>query len=383
MTREGGRYAHERIAGRFILHALFRRGKIWYGRVRDERTGEVHVRSSRETQKRRARDAIVEWIHEIKAADEGAVSPARLEDATSEWLKMKRSFCEEVTLRPMRSILKRILGPFESLDVDQVTYAMIERRFADAEWKPSTWNQYQKILADFFDWAKKRHYTLENPAREIPTKREPPSDRRALSIDEARTLLRTAREVESPFLVPLLVFLHTGLRRKNVFGLRWRNVDFESPDFKRGALRFDQEPPTMKSKRDFAIPMHPELRRALSTLRGARVPGERELVFSFPWKHLEGPFERLEKWAGIEPRVTFHELRHTFSSWLALRVPWAVQQALLDHRPSKGPGGEASRVTWDYTHVPPSALVEGVEAIPYLLDEPEGESRRFKSPGVN
>lgn len=374
---DAGRYAHERIGGRWILHALYRRGRIWYGRVRDERTGEIFVRSSRESQKRKAREVILAWIAELRAIEEGGITPTPLRAAIDEWFEVKRTFSREASLVAPRAFLERLLVSFGDIDVDQVSYTQIERYFIAHEWSSTTWNHYKTIAAEFFEWSKKRRYTSVNPARDLPRKKQTSSNRRALSAEEARRLLSCARKEGHPLYLPLIVFFHTALRRKNVFGMRWRNVDLET-----NALRFDAEEPRMKSGRTFTLPLHPVLRRALIEHMGSRVPRPEDFVHYREWRFPTLPFARLQRRAEIDPTITFHEIRHTVSSWLALTVPWAVLQALLDHRPSKGPGGESSAVTWGYTHIPWSALVEGIETLPNLLDEPGagGSLTQCKSP---
>jgi hypothetical protein len=59
------------------------------------------------------------------------------------------------------------------------------------------------------------------------------------------------------------------------------------------------------------------------------------------------------------PRLRWHDLRHTFGTWLAERVPYAALQALLGH------AGQS--VTDRYLHVRWESLVESVRTLPDLL----------------
>lgn len=61
------------------------------------------------------------------------------------------------------------------------------------------------------------------------TWRTPPArgkpDLRALKVNEIRSLLREAESTD--YYLPIYLAIYTGLRRSNILGLRWRDVDLE------------------------------------------------------------------------------------------------------------------------------------------------------------
>jgi integrase len=57
--------------------------------------------------------------------------------------------------------------------------------------------------------------------------------------------------------------------------------------------------------------------------------------------------------------MRFHDLRHTVSTWLAVRYPQAIKDAILGHAP-RGVSGL-------YTHVQFEDLKKAIEAMPRLL----------------
>ena len=77
-----------------------------------------------------------------------------------------------------------------------------------------------------------------------------------------------------------------------------------------------------------------------------------------PWgrSHQHRPLTRASEIAGIEPAISFHVLRHTYGSWLALRgVPLKVIAAVLGHADT--------RVTQrHYAHLMPSYVADTIRA---------------------
>ena len=65
-----------------------------------------------------------------------------------------------------------------------------------------------------------------NPTQRVRTPKPEPSPARALSADEVRRLL--ARAHGTPYYVPIHLALYAGLRRGEILGLRWQDVDSDT-----------------------------------------------------------------------------------------------------------------------------------------------------------
>lgn len=128
-----------------------------------------------------------------------------------------------------------------------------------------------------------------------------------LSTSEAKCLMDLAKKLEPKFYPVLLLALHAGLRRGEIFGLRCSDVDMLQGKIK---ISHSYDGPT-KNGKSRIVPMSPELARTLTSARNLLLRGPNEKVFEqFDPNPL---LRRLCREAGIA-KIRFHDLRHTFAS---------------------------------------------------------------------
>ncbi len=102
--------------------------------------------------------------------------------------------------------------------------------------------------------------------------------------------------------------LATGLRRSNVTGLTWQNVDV----LRKVAWVWAED---AKAKKNIAVPLNSDALTVLSEQRGV------DPRFVFTYKGSPVTRTTTAAWhkaiarAGIDPEFTFHCLRHTWASW--------------------------------------------------------------------
>jgi integrase len=145
--------------------------------------------------------------------------------------------------------------------------------------------------------------------------------------------------------------VNTGLRRHNILYLRWDQVDF-----KRRIIRIESR---TKSGRPHNLPLNDTAFETLMEVH--QKTGSRPYVF----QHLEGRFEVQpitdikNAFNGAVERAKilnfrFHDLRHTFCSWLAISgVPLTAIQKLAGHASIK--------MTLRYAHLSPRYLADEVK----------------------
>jgi integrase len=142
---------------------------------------------------------------------------------------------------------------------------------------------------------------------------------RFLSHTEATTLLKVLSAMQTPTLHDMaLLSLHTGLRAGEIFSLRGYDLDFQNDliritDPKNKTTRYADMTGTVKDMFENRKPDKPE-GFVFPDRNGKQIQNVsktfREVIKEL--KFNEGVTDRRQ-------RVTFHSLRHTFASWLALQ----------------------------------------------------------------
>ncbi len=177
---------------------------------------------------------------------------------------------------------------------------------------PATVNRHLALVARAFSVAVKEWFWLEdNPFRRVPRLKEPRGRVRFLDDEERVRLLKTCQQSGEPRLYPLvLLALSTGARQGSLMKLRWPDIDFE-----RGSVVFHET----KNGDRISVPITGpafDMMRELSRVRRL----DTDLVFTNQWRRARFPREAWERTvaaAGISD-FTFHDLRHTAASYLAM-----------------------------------------------------------------
>lgn len=293
------------------------------------------------------------------------------------WARVHRkhgdAWCDAI-LRVFSSLADESLTAINQHKVEKVRTARLNDGI-----KPATVNRNVTCLRGALSHAVRSGYISEHPLADMaPVDTDSSSKVRYLTEDEARRLrsalqvrddeARAARESANAWrqarrrpvlpaipddgygdhLTPLvLVSLNTGARRGEMFSLEWMDVDF---DLQQITIRGE----TSKKNRTRYIPLNAEALGALR--RWCDQTDGRGLVFAGRGG------ERLDNvrkaWAGIldDASITafrWHDLRHTFASWLVMRgVDLNTVRELLGHGDIK--------MTLRYAHLAPQHKADAV-----------------------
>jgi integrase len=173
-----------------------------------------------------------------------------------------------------------------------------------------------------------------------------------LTREEFETLLKV---VNLPWLRDLIIVAaFSGMRRSECVQLRWEDVDFANQAIyvrSHGKIR-------TKFGKMRMVPINPDVKKAL--LRRKPLVGS-EFVFlaksrPIDGRHLSRMFKRYVRKAGLNEKLHFHSLRHSFGSWLVQNNASLYQvQKLLGH--------SNIRVTEMYSHLVPADLRETVNRL--------------------
>lgn len=196
----------------------------------------------------------------------------------------------------------------------------------------------------------------------IRTEKEPQGRLRWLTQEEATKVLSACKKSRNAALADLVEFsLFTGVRRGEALGLTWDRVDRA-----RGVIRLE----LTKSGRRREVPLSSNADAALAR---RWTPGVKGYVFgSRNWNSFRSAWESALAAAGIED-LRFHDLRHTFASWLVQRgrTLREVQEAL---------GHQTITMTMRYSHLAPDHLRAAVAVLDdVLLPLPLPESTKVSA----
>lgn len=195
------------------------------------------------------------------------------------------------------------------------------------------------FMSHALDRAVKEKLIRTNPTEDCILPRKEKTEMKTLPLDQLSKFFEEARR--SGVFELYYTELSTGLRRGELLGLKWSDVDFENStlDVHCQITRMDgkvQESP-LKTKNAYRqIVVSPEVAQILKEKK-ERENGFSEYVFSSPSGGPISPdsvlkmLHRVLKRAGLE-QVRFHDLRHTFAT-LALQngVDVKTLSGLLGH----------------------------------------------------
>jgi integrase len=330
---------------------------------------------------RREREAMRVWSAAQMKIENGTHEQTPKSVTFERALKLYREY-STVQNRSHRSYVEPALSVWEahikpSTLLAKVTTALVEDvklRRAQAV-AHATVDKDLAVLKAFFSWCMARNLAASNPVSPVKFFNEDNSRLRYLTEDEYNRLIKAAKTIESPRLAEkILLSVHTGLRRGSLFHLRWDNVDF---------LNRRVRIPRTKSGRPHAIPLNATVVTTLQALYTERVP-DCPYVFAHtagrnagqPVKDVKNGFHTALEIAEIKDS-TWHDLRHTFASWLIMKGASLRSVAeLLGHR--------GLRMVMRYAHLSPAflssevALLDAATRMPPLPEERRGGKRARK-----
>ena len=234
-----------------------------------------------------------------------------------------------------------------------------------AEFSEPTSNQYLRLLRAAINYGRKHRYWIgDNPISRLGVtlyKEQPYERSRCLTEDEQQRLLNALPAWCTPL---ILVAAHTGVRKGNLFGLKWSDVDLNA-----GTFTIALE----KSGKKRVVVLNSIALEAIRSIRRDR-PSLSPYVFSSPQgRSLRNNFDkRYWRPALTEAKISdfrFHDLRHTFASRL---VAAGVHSLIVQ----KAGGWSDERMLQRYVHHDPSlirAAVERLAKAPTRAQEPTTE----------
>ena len=305
--------------------SFYKRGRTYY--IDYRLNGKRHRESTNTTKRREAELILDRFKQEIKEARrpeiKDAVNEYKLAELAQEYLK----WTERQRVHKTKKIwVKQLIQVFGNLNLKDLNPRVIE------QWqsvrlkynKPSTVNRLTGCLKHMVNkgvqWGMASEESLKL-VRMVKPLEENNRRLRFLTIEECQTLIDCC----APHLKPIvIVALHTGMRRGEILGLKWKQVDLNH-----GFILLD----TTKNGERKEIPIDDTLQEMFNEM-----PHSIESIYVFtdrdgnPYNSIKHSFSTALRKAGIHD-FRFHDCRHTFASHLVMAgVDLVSVKDLLGHK---------------------------------------------------
>lgn len=305
------------------------------------------------------------------------------------WLfSVKKNEIKPTSFESYESIYRNYIKPYliADLPIKDLKSLKVQEyynKLLDDNISTSNIKKVHKLLRQFFDYVEKEGFILKNPCINVSLPKNIKSTETI--INERKTKFQYFNENEIKELLELfkdtryynviLFALGTGMRKGEILGLQWSDIDFEnkeihvvhnlsysaniSEDGKKNYITILQTPKSDNSIR--IIPMSNKIFNLLSSL-----PRKSSYVFCndqgshFDIKWTEKFWHNKLKNSSIKDK-RFHDLRHTFATMLLLNGANLIQiKELLGH--------SSVKITEMYLDALPKSKSEIINKIDYLLN---------------
>jgi integrase len=342
------------------------RSKFWIG-CYTAADGRQLKRSTKETDKRNALAIVQAWEEAESLGRRGFLNSEEqlrrilhetlekitgkkiAEPSVREWferyLRLYEGSLTPDTFKKYRSILKSFLAHLgtraevrlEALSIEDFI-SFRDSLLAEGRSGRTVNTNVRKILAIPFTLAVKEGVLDRSPLAMMPVLRDKHAEKGVFSSEQVGLLIKAAHPDREWALLILLGY-YVGARLTDLARLRWHQIDLEE-----GSITFTQAKTGAKNK----VPIHGELAQALQA--GPRVKGQGFILPALgqlPPVKLSIHFKELMAKAGIDDgvararkgkagrttaRLSFHSLRHSFTSALAnAGVAPDIRQKLTGH----------------------------------------------------
>lgn len=360
--------------------------------------GSIHVRTTTGKYERRyiygkTRGDVEQKFADLRRKlDQGAqLPPAKLTVSAylTEWVEQTAAKrVRPSTLTSYRHSINRYINPqLGDKKLDKLTARDVRQflgKLESQEIGTRTIQICHATLRAALEDATREEVLSRNVARLVRAPRSQADERQPLSVEEARTLLKSSRDHRLYALFEVLVLL--GVRRSEALGLRWQDVDFGVGSIAiRNSLHRTSEglvllpPKTKRSRRSIPLPemvistLKKHQRRQLVEAAESKDWHSTGFVFTTPLGTPIDPrnctriFQKQCADVGV-PVVPLHAMRHTcVSLLLSMDVPPRVVMEIAGH--------SALDVTMNvYGHVNLESRRDALDKLAGLFDEvPTGD----------
>ncbi|MFN2975220.1 tyrosine-type recombinase/integrase [Terriglobus aquaticus] len=278
----------------------------------------------------------------------GVRTPETVNDAIAHYSKIELvpERKSHATLENVRGILRLHIAPkWGGKRLTEVRTVLVEEWLHSMPLAPGTRSKIRNVFSALFSHAIRYEWTDKNPIQKVRASSARLADPDVLSPDEFRALLPLLEARERAM---VMLAGSTGLRRSEMFALRWSDVCFVTMQVHvtKGVVRNHFGATKTPASRK-PVPLHDSVATALlEWRRGSMYRDQGDFLFPsvrlngtqplFPDMVLKKFIRPAAKAAGLTKRIGWHTFRHSLATNLrSLGVDVKVAQELLRHANSR------------------------------------------------
>lgn len=330
------------------VRGLYKRGNIWWVCYQDP-FGVMRFESSKSASQKEAMYLLSCRKKEVAEGKTPEVKRIKnhsfreLAEAYLNWARPQRAYKDKANrVRVLVEVFGNYaLRGFTTRLVEEYQSQRLEHN------KPATVNRMLTILKHTLRKATEWDMVEEEVLKRVRKVKQIPEHNtrlRFLSQEETQALIEACASHLKPI---VLVALHTGMRKGEILGLKWSQVDLRHGFILLG---------TTKNGEHKEIPINATLRQVFESIPHGP---ESEYIFvnrdGRPFKSVDQSFTVACRRVGIQD-FHFHDLRHTFASHLIMAgVDIITVKELLGHK--------TLTMTLRYAHLAPSHKVKAVKVL--------------------
>ncbi|MGV3136587.1 tyrosine-type recombinase/integrase [Brevibacillus agri] len=362
---------------------------------KDETTGKRQQKwFSGFTTKKEAEKAMAEKITEVNQGTFIEPSKEMFSSFLTSWLENKKMSVRSSTFRNYEWLVnKHILPHLGKYELSKLNPMHIEAFYRKLKKDESALSdevisKIHTIINAVLTRAHERGFVAKNVAKLVDKPRFSKKKMEVWNEKEVLQFLDVARE--DRLYIAFFLAITTGMRRGEILGLRWKDIDFENGEISIQQTLSNtgdelQEPKTKSAQRSIALPEQTvaELKKhkrriAQEKLLARSVYQDNDLVVCtsvgtkvLP-RNLIRTYYRLLKKADV-PKIRFHDLRHSHATLLLKKgVHPKIAQERLGHA--------NIRITLDtYSHVLPNMQSEAAKQFGDSLFNKDDDNKNGKS----
>lgn len=314
------------------------------------------IKGNRRKAEAKGKELIAEW-QQREAESQREERITVLSDAITSYLKDKDGAVQPNTLSEYKKLGKLVLTLLDDTPINIINDETIKGLKAKLKGRNATDNtirHYLVFINSVLQYAEQQGYELSSPGYHAETNKPPKYKGSSwYSVDEVRALLSAADSSDIRIAVYLAAYL--GLRRSEILGLKWENVNTKDRIIKicEKRIEYSNEGKTIveqsnKMKTEYSDRVLP-LPEALCEVLEAEPNKSSYVVTDAKGKplapqYLTKKFTSLLERHGLR-KIRFHDLRHTCASLLLQSgVDMKTVQTILGH-------GNYSTTADIYSHV--------------------------------